>query len=50
MLVLELLLQVPEWTEPSWASLMEACWEVNPASRPNLRDLAAQLEAILSMR
>ena len=32
-------LQIPEWCESSWQSLLEACWEVSPSARPHLRDL-----------
>jgi len=40
---------VPSWCENEWRFLLEACWEVNPAARPNLRDVSVQLEAILQM-
>ncbi len=39
--------QVPDWCEPEWRGLMEACWEVNPAARPAFRDLAGHLEKII---
>ncbi|CAL8468355.1 g7895 [Coccomyxa elongata] len=39
--------EVPHWCEPEWRGLMEACWEVNPSSRPSFRTLAGQLEKII---
>ena len=39
--------EVPHWCEPEWRGLMEACWEVNPSSRPAFRTLAGQLEKII---
>ena len=41
--------QVPEWCEEEWRSLMEACWVVNPAARPSMRDICRQLELVLQM-
>lgn len=38
---------VPHWCEPEWRGLMEACWEVNPSSRPSFRTLAGHLEKII---
>lgn len=46
-----LALQIPEWCESSWQSLLEACWEVSPSARPHLRDLVRfpiHLERVLS--
>lgn len=39
-------LEVPEWCEPEWRGLMEACWEVNPAARPNFRELIKHLQRV----
>ncbi|KAK9829327.1 hypothetical protein WJX72_005201 [[Myrmecia] bisecta] len=39
--------EVPDWCEPEWRGLMEACWEVNPTGRPAFRDLAGHLEKII---
>lgn len=39
-------LDVPDWCEPEWRGLLEACLEPNPAARPSMRELARQLEAI----
>jgi hypothetical protein len=39
-------LDVPEWCEPEWRFLLEACMESNPNNRPTMRELARQLEAI----
>lgn len=39
-------LQVPESCEPEWRGLLETCIDYNPTSRPAMRDLAKQLEAI----
>lgn len=39
-------LDVPEWCEPEWRYLLEACMEPNPNNRPTMRELARQLEAI----
>lgn len=39
-------LDVPEWCEPEWRFLLEACMEANPNNRPTMRELARQLEAI----
>ncbi len=41
------MLQIPEWAEPAWVNLMERCWEVSPAARPAMREVAQHLEAIL---
>lgn len=41
-----LLPKVPQWCEPVWAKLIQECWAVAPAARPNLQDLARKLEAI----
>ncbi len=41
-----LTLEVPEWCEPEWRGLLEACLEPNPSNRPSFRDLARQLDAI----
>lgn len=43
------MLQVPDWCEEEWRSLMEVCWVVNPAMRPNLLQIMAQLERIYDM-
>ena len=42
-------MQVPDWCEEEWRSLMEVCWVVNPAMRPNLLQIMAQLERIYHM-
>jgi len=39
-------LDVPEWCEPEWRGLLEACLEPNPSNRPSMKELAKQLEAI----
>eukprot|EP00878_Enallax_costatus_P013407 GHUV01014019.1.p1 GENE.GHUV01014019.1~~GHUV01014019.1.p1 ORF type:complete len:510 (+),score=243.60 GHUV01014019.1:621-2150(+) len=39
-------LDIPEWCEPEWRGLLEACLEPNPSNRPSMRELARQLEAI----
>lgn len=39
-------LDIPEWCEPEWRGLLEACLEPNPGNRPSMRELAKQLEAI----
>ena len=39
-------LSVPEWCEPEWRGLLEACLDVSPARRPSFKELAAQLERI----
>jgi hypothetical protein len=39
-------LDIPEWCEPEWRFLLEACMEPNPNNRPTMRELARQLEAI----
>lgn len=39
-------LPVPEWVEPEWRDLMEACWEPNSGARPTTSDLLKQLRAI----
>jgi hypothetical protein len=39
-------LDIPEWCEPEWRGLLEACLEPNPSARPSMRELARQLEAI----
>jgi hypothetical protein len=39
-------LPVPEWVEPEWRGLMEACWEPNSGARPTTSDLLKQLRAI----
>ena len=39
--------EVPAWCEPEWRGLMEACWDVNPVSRPSFRVLATHLQEIL---
>jgi hypothetical protein len=39
-------LDIPEWCEPEWRYLLEACMEPNPNNRPTMRELARQLEAI----
>jgi len=44
-----MLLQVPDWCEEEWRSLMEVCWVVNPAMRPNLLQIRAQLERVHNM-
>ena len=44
-----IVVQVPEWCEEEWRSLMEACWVVNPAARPSMRDICRQLELVLQM-
>jgi len=39
-------LDIPEWCEPEWRYLLEACMEANPNNRPTMRELSRQLEAI----
>ncbi|KAF6261967.1 kinase-like protein, partial [Scenedesmus sp. NREL 46B-D3] len=39
-------LDIPEWCEPEWRGILEACMEPNPSARPSMRELARHLEAI----
>lgn len=39
-------LPIPEWCEPEWRALMEACWIEDPTLRPTCRQLVAQLQRI----
>lgn len=39
-------LNVPEWCEPEWRGLLEACLDISPARRPSFKELASQLERI----
>lgn len=39
-------LQIPEWCEPEWRGLLEACCEPNPGNRPSFAELQRQLTAI----
>lgn len=40
-------LPIPEWCEPEWRALMEACWIKEPTLRPTCKQLTVQLERIL---
>eukprot|EP00887_Chlorella_sp_A99_P004451 scaffold30.g4451.t1 len=42
----KLRLPIPDWCEPEWRALMEACWVADPAERPTCRQLAVQLERV----
>lgn len=39
-------LPIPEWCEPEWRAVMEACWIEDPALRPTCRQLTMQLQRI----
>lgn len=42
----KLRLPLPDWCEPEWRALMEACWVQDPTLRPTCKQLAQQLERI----